>query len=172
MAMILMDRFMDWINTIIGSDNLNTWHMTSRAILVFLWTLVLIRIAGRRSFGLRAPLDNIVLILLGAILSRAVVGASPFVATLMAGLAISVLHRILALFSLDHSFLGKLAKGEKIILYQDGHFFKKNMIRCLVSEEEIREEVRLRTLVDSLDEVDTIYMERSGSISAVKKEKS
>jgi len=52
--------------------------MAARSVVVFVITLLLLRISGRRSFGLRTPLDNIISIILAAVLSRAIVGASPF----------------------------------------------------------------------------------------------
>src|ERR1700744_867673 len=77
-----------------GKD-LDTLQMCARGFVVFISAFVIIRISGRRSFGLRTPLDNIITILLGAILSRAVVGASPFVPVLLVCLLIAGMHRLM-----------------------------------------------------------------------------
>jgi len=42
-----------------GKD-LNALQMSSRGIVIFFIALILIRISGRRSFGVRTPLDNII----------------------------------------------------------------------------------------------------------------
>lgn len=161
---------MQIILEIFGSGyDLNAWQMCIRAIVVFLFAIALMRISGRRSFGLQAPFDNIILILLGAILSRAVVGASPFLPTLAAGLSLSVLHRIFAILTVRHSAFSSFIKGQKISLYQDGKLYPKNLKRGLVSEEDMMQEVRLRALVDNLDDIKSIHMERNGKISTVKK---
>ncbi|MGM2885457.1 hypothetical protein ACS2R9_27050, partial [Bacillus cereus group sp. BC64] len=87
---------MDVVVALFGQGRmLGPGQMVLRAIVVFVVALVLIRIAGRRAFGQRSPFDHVVGILLGAILSRAVVGASPFVATVAASLAIAQLHRVI-----------------------------------------------------------------------------
>jgi uncharacterized membrane protein YcaP (DUF421 family) len=152
-------------------DSLSILQMSCRACAAFLYTLILIRIAGRRSFGLRAPFDNIILILLGAILGRAVVGASAFVPTLIAGLVICVLHRLLAKAVLIFPALDQLLNGSKIPLYQHGKIIPHNLKRSLVNVEDLHEELRLRVLVDSFEGIEAIYMERNGEISAVVKTK-
>src|ERR1700733_6885187 len=47
-----------------GKD-LTFLQMTARGIVVFFLALLLIRISGRRSFGMHMPLDNIISIMLG-----------------------------------------------------------------------------------------------------------
>ena len=73
-----------------GTD-LEIWQMSIRGAVVFVVALVLIRASGRRSFGQHSPFDACITVLLGAVLSRAVVGASPFWATVAAA-AVSVAH--------------------------------------------------------------------------------
>src|SRR5580700_11424159 len=76
--------------------NLDSLQMAARAVVVFITTLIFIRISGRRSFGQRSPFDYVVAVLLGATLSRVIVGASPAVPTLVASLVIVLIHRVLA----------------------------------------------------------------------------
>ena len=163
---------MDWLIYLFGTqNNLNSFHMFLRAIIVFFLALLLIRISGRRSFGLKAPFDNIISILLGAILSRIVVGASPFIPTLIACLIIALLHRVSARLSISFNFFENFTKGAKILIYENDNFIEKNLKRALVSKEDVMEVVRLLTLDDSLNQIDIIYMERNGQISLIKKQK-
>lgn len=146
-------------------EDLNSLQMISRAIVIFFIALIFLRIAGRRCFVMNAPFDNVILITLGAILSRAVVGASHFIPTLLASLAICVLHRSLGLLCIAYPVFGRFIKGEKLLLYKDGNFKKENLNHCLVQEEDIRATIRLKLNVDHLDPSQEIYMEGNGQIS-------
>src|SRR5688500_14278019 len=92
-----------------GKD-LTVLQMGLRALVIFIIALIVLRIAGRRSFGMQMPIDNILVILLGAILSCAVVGASPFVPTVVAAAIIAVLHRLFALIAIYSKGFGWLIK--------------------------------------------------------------
>ena len=109
--------------------------------------------------------------MLGAILSRIVVGASPFIPTLIACLIIALLHRVSARLSISFNFFENFTKGAKILIYENDNFIEKNLKRALVSKEDVMEVVRLLTLDDSLNQIDIIYMERNGQISLIKKQK-
>ncbi|MBA4852771.1 DUF421 domain-containing protein [Emticicia sp. BO119] len=148
---------------------LTALQMALRATAVFFIAFALIRIAGRRSFGLRTPIDNIIVILLGAILSRAVVGSSPFIPIIFASLVICILHRIFGWLFTHYSDFGRVVEGEKIILYGNGRFIDKNMKRGLVRKEDIMQAVRKATFSDSLAGIDSIYLEHNGEISITKK---
>src|SRR5262249_33321576 len=133
--------------------------------------LVLIRISGRRSFGLNTPFDNIITILLGAVLSRALVGASPFGATVCACLVIVLMHRLLGYLVSKNEGLSKLVEGNKLLLYEKGRFIEKNLKRAEVCKEDIMQGMRESALTDNLERIETIYIERSGKISVVEKDK-
>lgn len=150
-----------------GTD-LDVLQMTMRALAMFFIALVLIRISGRRSFGAGTAFDNIVVIMLGAILARAVVGASPFLPTVVAGLVISIVHRLLAMVAGRSHTISMLLKGRSGLLYRDGQLVEKNIRRFNLSFGDLEQGLRSAGNVSSLEEVKEIWMERSGEISVIK----
>src|SRR4051812_16011228 len=124
-----------------GKD-LSPFQMCMRTVLVFCITLFFIRISGKRSFGMRMPMDNVLTILLGALLSRAIVGASPFIATVLSGFTIIILYRICAGLSVFSKLFGKVVKGKETLIFKDGKMLKENMKACMVTEKDLIEEIR------------------------------
>ena len=161
---------MNWVLQLFGQGkDLTALQMSMRGITVFILALVLIRISGRRSFGLHTPLDNIITILLGAILSRAVVGASPFLPVTICCLVIVVLHRLLGALVSRNEKLGNIIEGKKFLLFKDGRFIDDNMKRAQVCKENIMQGIRESALTDDLNKIDRVYIERDGVISVIKK---
>jgi uncharacterized membrane protein YcaP (DUF421 family) len=152
-----------------GTD-LTILQMSFRGILFFIAAWVLIRISGRRSFGLRTPVDNIIAIGLGSILIRAVVGASPALPVFITCLVIVILHRFVTWLISKYPAFCRLVEGEKILLYSDNQFNKKGLDAALASKEDVMQGVRNAALTENMDKIDKIYMERNGEISPLKKE--
>src|ERR1035437_8466696 len=94
-----------------GGSDLSPLQMSLRAVAVFVLALALIRASGRRSFGQHRPFDACATVLLGAVLSRAVVGASPFWATMAAGTTLVLLHRAVGLASVRWAWFETLVSG-------------------------------------------------------------
>jgi uncharacterized membrane protein YcaP (DUF421 family) len=162
---------MDFFYRIFGvGEHLNILQMVCRAIVCFIIAIILIRIAGRRAFGLHITFDNVLAVLIGAVLSRAVVGASPFFPTIMACLALSLLHRLFAWIGMRNRYFERITKGEKFTLYKDGKFIKTNIEKSLLSHEDIMEAARLTNNSESLINFKEIYLERNGRISFIKKD--
>ena len=84
----------DIINNLWGEgDQLNALQMGIRAFLMFLIALLFIRLSGKRAFAKKSPFDNVIVIMLGAVLARGVVGASPFFSTVAAAAMMMMIHR-------------------------------------------------------------------------------
>ncbi len=161
---------MQLLHEIFGSGKeLTVLQMTARTIVVFIIALILIRVSGRRSFGLRTPLDNIITIVLGAVLSRAIVGASGFLPVIASCTVLVIVHRLLAYAMVHHPGFSRLISGEKILLFKDGDFLKDNMDRGQICREEILQEVRKSALTEDLNRISVVYMERNGEVNSVKK---
>ena len=163
---------MELMLTIFGEGkDLNALQMSSRGIVMFIIALILLRISGRRSFGLRTPLDNIIVILLGAVMSRAVVGASPFIPVITSCLAITLLHRLFGALIANSKWFGRFVEGEKIPLFEGGQFRRDKMKRVQLCKEDIMQGVRKSALTEDMDDIDKIYIERNGEISSIKKKR-
>lgn len=161
---------MEIINTLFGhGKDLNALQMGVRAIIMFFITLLMIRTSGMRAFGNKSAFDNIVVIMLGALLSRGVTGASPFIPIVTAGFVMCAVHRLLAYLAIYNKVISHIIKTNDLCLYKDGVLNKNNMERCDLSMGDLMSGVRHNANVASLEEVEQVYMERTGEISVVKK---
>ena len=162
---------MNTLHEIFGQGkDLTSLQMGCRGLVVFFIALVLIRISGRRSFGLHTSFDNIISIMLGAILSRAIVGASAFLPVIITCTVIVLIHRFLGWLISHNPAMSKFIEGNKMELYSNQSFVHKNMGKALVCEEDVMQGVRKSALTENLEKIDKIYIERNGQISAIKKE--
>ena len=162
---------MDVIITLFGEGkDLTALQTAMRAIVVFFATLVLIRISGRRSFGQRSPFDYVVAILLGAMLSRVIIGASPVVPTLAASLAIVLIHRALAWCCVRSPRLESLVVGVEREVYRDGQFNSRQMSAALITRTDVFEAARHELHALDLRDVHAAILERNGQMSLIRKE--
>ena len=159
------------INEIFGTgEDLSPMQMAARAFVMFFIALLLIRLAGMRIFGIKTAFDNILVIMLGAILSRGVAGSSPFFSTVAAAAAMIAVHKILAWLAMKYIWIGKIVKGYRHSLYHDGMMREENLRKTSVSKDDLMEGVRLEIHKNTLEEVDQIFIEKTGEISVVKKQ--
>ncbi|KAA2238409.1 DUF421 domain-containing protein [Chitinophaga agrisoli] len=159
------------LNLLGQGEHLTPLQMSVRAALIFFVALVLIRLGGLRLFGKKTALDSIVVIMLGAILARAVVGASPLLATIAATFVMIVIYRLLAFLCVYSERLEHLLKGRHKVLYKDGEFIWHNMKANSISKADLQESLRLETKQTALQEVKLAYLEVNGRISFLLKSK-
>ena len=152
-------------------SNLTTLQMCLRTCTMFVIMLVLIRFAGARTFAKRSSFDNIIVIMLGAVMARGVVGASPFFPTIAASVVMVVMHRTIAWLSVKSPKFEKIVKGSFLKLYHNGTLINGNLEKTGMSENDLHESLRLETKKLTLAEIDTAFIEANGRISFILKEK-
>jgi len=151
-----------------GSGNdLDALQMAVRAVVLFAIALVLIRLSGRRSFGRHTAFDNIIVIMLGAILSRPVYGASPFWPIVAASGAIVALHRVIGVAKSRWSLVERLVAGRVDVLWRAGRLDTAKMTRHEISVSDLDAAARAAVHVESHEGVPEIRIETSGELTVV-----
>ncbi len=160
----------DLINNLFGTGTeLSPSQMALRGVLVFVFTLLLLRISGRRSLGQHSPFDACITVLLGSVLARGVVGASPFWSTIASGAALVLLHRAIAMVSSRVPSFDVLVNGRPRTLLADGAVDETAMQKALVSFADLSQALREHSVPADLTLARQIVLERNGVISVLKR---
>jgi len=162
-----MDFLTEWWGT---KDEISPLEISARGIAMFALLLVLLRFTGMRSFSKGSVFDNVIIILLGAVLGRGVVGGTPFFSALIGGIVLLLFHKFISRLTFYNKRAGRHIKGNPTLLYREGEFFLERMKECDITEHDIYEELRLTLHQKDMRCVNEIYMERSGKISFILQE--
>jgi uncharacterized membrane protein YcaP (DUF421 family) len=144
-------------------------HMAWRAVIVFFFAIFLARLGCRRFLGRNAAFDIMLTVILGSVISRAVNGQAAFFPTLGVSAVLVLLHRLLAFVAFRSHRISIAAKGRDLVLVRDGRIDWAMMSRAKVTEDDLREGIRTSANLDSLDNIASARLERSGEISVTKK---
>jgi uncharacterized membrane protein YcaP (DUF421 family) len=157
------------IRDIIGPDStdITWWQMSIRAVVIFLFTILLIRLGKKRAFGKNTSFDIVLGVILGSILSRALTGNAPLFGTMAAALVMVALHMALAAVAFRSNLLGTVVKGGSTLLVRDGEILWDAMRASRITRNDLMEAIRLSGEQPDLDRVDAAYLERSGDISVI-----
>jgi uncharacterized membrane protein YcaP (DUF421 family) len=167
-----MNAFWNLIGPLLGLGaeprDLTFTQISLRGIIVFLATLIMIRIGHKRSLARKTAFDAVLIVILASVLSRAINGSSAFFATLGGSVVIVLVHRLLAFFAYHSHWFGSLIKGTPEIIVEDGELILPIMRRNHISKHDLEEDLRLDAKMDNISSVKVARVERSGDISFIK----
>ncbi|WFE76547.1 DUF421 domain-containing protein [Roseinatronobacter sp. S2] len=155
----------------LNEADLETRHMALRAVVVFIFSVVIVRLGKKRFIGENTAFDVILGVMLGSIISRAITGQSPFVPTLTAAVVIVALHWLFSQIAVRWDAFGMLVKGSTRVLVKDGVADWKAMKRGNISQNDLLEALRLKARISDWNEVKEARLERNGEISVILKQK-
>ena len=166
-----MNAFYDFVQPWLGLDidpkDLTFLQISLRGVVVFIATLIIMRLGHKRSLARKTPFDAVLLVILASVLSRAVNGSAAFFSTLGGGLVLVLLHRVLALIAYHSHTFGILIKGRPERIVENGHLLRGTMRRNHISKHDLEEDMRLSTETEDIERVRVARVERSGDISFI-----
>jgi hypothetical protein len=171
-----MNAFYDFVDPLLGlgaePKDLTFVQISLRGVIVFLATLIMVRLGHKRSLARKTAFDAVLIVILASVLSRAINGSAAFFATLGGSVVIVLVHRLLAFIAYHSHWFGCLIKGRPEIIVENGDLILPVMHRNHISEHDLDEDLRLDAQIDDISRVRVARIERSGDISFIKKEES
>lgn len=138
-----------------------------RTIVVYVFLLVGLRVAGKRELGQLNPFDLVVLLVLSNTVQNAIIGNDNSVVGGLVGAAILlVLNYAVVRFLFSHPKLDRLAEGRSVILVRDGHVLERRLRRELITRGELESAAR-RQGIDDLSQVQCCRLEVGGALTFV-----
>ena len=151
-------------------NNLTTGQEGARAVLVFAYGLLLLRLSGPRMFGRWSALDITITIMVGSALARAMTGSAPLVGTMLAAAVMAVLHVGLGHCIARNQKLARVVEGKAVTLIDHGRIDHETRKRCKISLADLQEALRQEGVDGEAHaaNVKVMTLEPSGELSVVK----
>ncbi|TGN43642.1 DUF421 domain-containing protein [Paracoccus liaowanqingii] len=141
--------------------------MVVRAVVVFAFAVLIVRMGEKRFIGKNTAFDVILGVMLGSVVSRAITGQSPFIPTLCAAVVLVALHWLFSRIAFRWSPFGTLIKGRTRILVHDGEVDWEAMSRSNLSRDDLLGALRLKASITDWANVKEARLERNGEISVI-----
>lgn len=167
----IYDFFVPYLGLDVQPKDLTFLQISLRGIIVFLATLVMVRLGHKRSLARKTAFDAVLIVILASVLSRAINGTAAFFATIGGSVVIVLLHRLLAWLAYHSHVVGTFIKGTPDLIIDDGDIVVRTMRRNHISKHDLEEDMRLTARTDDMEKIKTAWVERSGDISFIEREK-
>jgi uncharacterized membrane protein YcaP (DUF421 family) len=139
-----------------------------RGVIVYLFLLVVFRIAGKRTLSEATAFDLVLLLIISETTQQAMVDNDHS----MTNGALLVLTLVgtdilLSLIKQRLPFLDPILDGTAVIILRDGRVLENRLTRERVDKNDILEAARSQLGLESLDEIKLAVLERGGEISVI-----
>lgn len=167
MLQAVWEQFQSLLGLKLDVSDVNAVQMAFRTIIIYAFTLVIIRVGSKRFLGQATAFDTIVGIMLGSVMSRAINGSAPFLPTLVAGVVLIGMHWLLAVLAFHIDWFGPFVKGNPVLLIKDGQVQEQGILRGGITKLDLTQALRQQTKQSDPAKIKLAYLERDGRISII-----
>jgi uncharacterized membrane protein YcaP (DUF421 family) len=151
-------------------DHVSVLQECARAVLVFFYGLLMLRLSGTRSFGKFSALDVIMSIIVGSALARVITGDAPIIGTFAAVALLTALHVVLGFAVAWSSSISKLVEGCPVTLVRNGVLDDHARVMHMVSKSDLEEALREKQItgLSEMHKVKELNLEPNGNLTIIK----
>ena len=119
------------------------WELAARALLIYIFVLLMVRLSGKRTIGQFTPFDLLVVVLVSEGVSNALAGGEESVGggMIIVGTLVG-LNALTNRLSLRSARFRRLVEGEAVIVGRDGRILKNRLMAQHVSEDDFFQALR------------------------------
>lgn len=154
----------------IGTDELVLTQVLARAVTVFIFGIILVRIGKKRFIGKMSAFDMIIAVVLGSMLSRSITRNDLFLEMLAAALLLILLHRAFSFIADKWDGFGPLIKGHDRVVIKDGEIIWEALHASSLTKNDLMQTMRLNANTEDITKVKIARLERNGDVSFLLKE--
>ena len=138
-----------------------------RTAIVYLFLVVILRIAGRREVGQMSILDLVVILIIANGVQNAMIGENTTLAGgLISATTLVILDRLLNTVIHRNATLGRILEGEPVLLISGGRILPSALGRASIDRTELDAALRAHG-VATVHDVSLAVLETDGSISVI-----
>jgi uncharacterized membrane protein YcaP (DUF421 family) len=138
-----------------------------RPVVIYLFLVAGLRLAGKRELAQANPLDLVVLLTLANTVQNAIIGEdNSLIGGIIGATTLLAVNYWLVRFTYQNPRADRIVNGDPVPLIEDGVPQHDNLMRLLISEPELKAVCR-RQGVKHLTDVETATLETSGTISVL-----
>jgi uncharacterized membrane protein YcaP (DUF421 family) len=143
-----------------------------RAVVLYVFVFLLMRLAGRRELSSLQPFDLVLLIIIGDALQQGLTQSDYSVTGAMIAVGTFALLQVATSYlNFRVPWFRPVLEGYPIVVVQDGTIIDANLRRERIAVEELAEAMRLQQIA-SIEDVAWAVVETSGQISFIPKKSS
>ncbi|HUL76455.1 MAG TPA: YetF domain-containing protein [Vicinamibacteria bacterium] len=143
------------------------WELVVRAVVVYAFLILLLRITGKRQVGQLAPFDLVLLLVLSnAVQNSMNAGDNSLVGGLVSATTLVGLNFLVGLATQNNKRLEAIVEGHPQVLIHNGRLFDKVMASSQLTHHELSAALRQGGCA-SVDDVHLAVLENNGAISVI-----
>jgi uncharacterized membrane protein YcaP (DUF421 family) len=140
-----------------------------RAVVVYSYLLLIVRIVGRRSFEQMSPFEMILVFLLGGTGIQAIVSDDRSLTGALLGITtIAAMHVSVAWLKNRFELVRRIVDGTPIVIIEEGEWKRDWLKRLQLHEQDVMTRARQQG-IERLDQIQFAVVERNGAISIVRR---
>ncbi|MGH8958343.1 MAG: DUF421 domain-containing protein [Acidimicrobiia bacterium] len=144
---------------------MTVFEILLRTAVLFLYTLVLFRMVGKRGLGQLSPFELLIIVALGSAVGDPMFYPDvPVLSGMIVITTVVGLERLLVLITESNRSIEKIVESVPVCVVADGHLIEENLDKEDLSKSEIEMLLRLHG-VENLGDVRRAYLEPTGRVS-------